>query len=78
MLKISKNIFVSFFIICLIIFLNFRKISISYSLGLFDFFNHFFINADILKVFTVRQFFGIIFLLSIFSLLKKNIIYQFH
>ena len=72
-LKISKNIFVSFFIICLIIFFKLlEKISISYSLGLFDFFNHFFINADILKVFTVRQFFGIIFLLSIFSLLKKK------
>lgn len=71
--RISKNIFISFFVVCTIIFFKFlEKVSISYSLGFFDFFNHFIINADILKIFTVRQFFGIVFLLSIFFFLNKR------
>ena len=73
LLKISKKEFLSFFVICLIIFFCFTlKISTFLKLDVMNFLNHFFLNADILKNFTVRQFFGIFFLFSLYFLIKKK------
>lgn len=72
-LKLSKKIFYSFLIVCLIIFFKFLiKVSNFFTLDIFNFFNYFLINADLLDIFTVRQFFGITFLFSIFFLLEKK------
>ena len=68
-----NNSFLSFLVTAFIVFLKFLILFFNFiSFEDINFLNYFIMNVDLMGIFTVRQFFGIIFIISLFCLIKEK------